>query len=246
MGNFSDKVMRYFPFNSQEIKAVALTILILAFIVSFNDGSEVFDLGSWMGNLLLWLVIVAMSFLVKMAGHRLMGLQYGFRVEYSIWWYGILLSLAIAFVSFGHFWVLLTGGIMIHHLTIHRIGWFRYGTNMRALSMIAIAGPIANVLFATFVKTLQIWFHLFPEQSIIVDRIFLFNLSLAAYSMLPIPPLDGSKVLFDSRMVYAFAFGCFASYAILAWSGIYSYVFAFILGVLFWISYYALVERKIS
>ncbi|MCX6710892.1 MAG: hypothetical protein NTZ02_02270, partial [Candidatus Woesearchaeota archaeon] len=38
------------------------------------------------------------------------------------------------------------------------------------------------------------------------DTAIKFNVLIALFSMLPIPPLDGSKVLYAARPLYAFSF----------------------------------------
>ncbi len=244
MRNYSDKIKRYMPFNAPEIKALIITIICLTFIVAFNDKRADFSLFDWTSNFIFWLIIVTISVIVKQLGHRLIGIFYGFRVEYKLWWYGLIIGLLIAFVSRGNIWLLIPGGIMIHQLSVHRIGWFRYGTNMRAFSIIALFGPLANILFATLIKTLQIWLHIFPAESLVVDRIFLFNMAYAAYNLLPIPPLDGSRIIYDSRLIYIFTATSIAAYAFLAWLKIYSYIFALVIGIIAWLLFYLYVERK--
>lgn len=241
--SYTYKIRSYLPFNISEIRSIAITILFLTFIVAFNDGNGEFQMSQWLANFLLWFIIITISVIVKQIGHRLVGLLYGFRVEYKIWWYGLMFGVLIAFVTRGHVWVLVPGGIMIHIMKFHRLGWFRYGTNYRAFSIIALFGPLANIFFATFVKTLQIWFHLFPAESAIVDKLFLFNLAFAAYNLLPIPPLDGSRVMYDSRLIYVFVFVAIATYAILAYFEIYSYILALIAAVIGWFLFYHYFEK---
>ena len=65
--------------------------------------------------------------------------------------------------------------------------------------MVAAAGPCANILLAL---TLTIAFHLFhlktkPLLGIFVSLAILLNIILAVFNLIPVPPLDGS------RMVYA-------------------------------------------
>jgi Zn-dependent protease len=243
MKNFADKFRRYGKFNISEVKAITITIIILTMIVAFNDKSEIFSFSNWIGNFIIWLAIVSVSVIVKTIGHKLMGTLYGFRVEYKLWWYGLLISLAVMLASAGNIWLLLPGGIIIHHLAVHRIGWWRYGLNMRALALISFSGPLACIIFATFIKTIQLWTPFVPAESILIDRIYLFNLAFAAFSMLPIPPLDGSRIMFNSRLLYSFTAGCIISYAVLAYLQIYSWIFALILGILILSFYYYSFEK---
>ena len=56
--------------------------------------------------------------------------------------------------------------------------------------LVAIAGPLANIVFAEFLMTLFDWTRM---------PIFLlgtyFNLGLAVFNLIPIPPLDGSRIV---------------------------------------------------
>lgn len=63
---------------------------------------------------------------------------------------------------------------------------------------VGLAGPLANVIFAFMLAAL---FRLFPamHSPILTEIIFssiLINLILAAFNLIPIPPLDGSRILF--------------------------------------------------
>jgi Zn-dependent protease len=69
----------------------------------------------------------------------------------------------------------------------------------RQIFKVAAAGPVANILLAV---VLTIGFHLFrlramPLLGNFVLLAILFNIILAVFNLIPIPPLDGS------RMVYA-------------------------------------------
>jgi len=239
-----DKVKRYFWFSQEEWKSILITILALTFIIGFNDGRKTGAIDSfWFYNLFICLIVVVIVVLVHLAGQRIVGLDAGFRVEYKVWWYGIIIGLVMALVTRGNIWVILPGGILIHHLSIHRLGYFRYGTNTLAMAMTALAGPLANILLATFLKTLEIWFNVPVSSVLLLDKLIVFSWVYAIWSLVPIPPLNGALILFKSRLMYAFIFGTIGGYAVLVMFGIYSFIFAFIIGAIFWLLFYILFER---
>ncbi len=69
--------------------------------------------------------------------------------------------------------------------------------HQRGMGITAIAGPISNVILAAiFVIPLRFG-HVQSGSSayIILRQIVVINMLLAAFNLIPIPPLDGSKIL---------------------------------------------------
>ena len=238
------KIRAYFKPSKEEIKALAITIVALSFIVGFNDRRAEFVGSFWIMNFLIVLGMVAVTVLLHNFVQRVVALQSGLRIEYNLWWIGIVIGLILSVISKGRiWWVLIPGGIVLHHLAAHRLGYFRYGTNIMTMSWITFSGTFANILFATFLKTLDVWFKV-PFQGTILERLFVLNWVFAVCNMIPIPPLDGSKMLFHSRPIFAFVFGCIFGYFVLFLFGIYSYVGALIIGIVIWLVYYASFEQR--
>ncbi len=67
----------------------------------------------------------------------------------------------------------------------------------RAAGLIALAGPATNILVAFIIGTLIRFTIAFvnPQIIILFSVIVSLNLVLAIFNLLPIPPLDGSKVI---------------------------------------------------
>lgn len=71
----------------------------------------------------------------------------------------------------------------------------------RASVLIALAGPLSNALIAVFAGLVLRGFissQLLPATNLLIVFLILLiiaNLSLAVFNLLPIPPLDGSKLL---------------------------------------------------
>ncbi len=63
-------------------------------------------------------------------------------------------------------------------------------------AMVALAGPLSNIFIAV-VFGLMLRFGLFVSLAESFIYIVLINLVLATFNLIPIPPLDGSKILFS-------------------------------------------------
>ena len=246
--DLKDKVKRYFEFSNDEIKGMVVATIIVGFIISFKEWGygDKFDAMIGLKNLFSSILIVALSMLAHISGQRIAGLHAGFRVKYNMWLYGLVFGLIIVLVTRGNFWFIAPGGITIILMEQHRIGYFRYGINKWALAMIAAAGPVSNIILAGFFKTIQLWFTFIPVNGALIDKLFVFNLVFAAYSLLPIPPLDGTHLFFASRLFYAFVIGTVGGYALLVvLLNVYSYLWALIIGVIVWQIFYWTFEKQV-
>jgi Zn-dependent protease len=56
--------------------------------------------------------------------------------------------------------------------------------------LVAVAGPLANILLAS---VLTFFYHLWSFEPLLYA--VYFNLGLAVFNLIPIPPLDGSRIL---------------------------------------------------
>lgn len=63
-------------------------------------------------------------------------------------------------------------------------------------ALIAVAGPLINFLLAFICFGLWVLFRGVPEVSYVLNIAVLVNLGFFIFNMLPIPPLDGSRVLY--------------------------------------------------
>ena len=82
------------------------------------------------------------------------------------------------------------------------VNYYNLRNPLRDMALVAIAGPLSNFLLAAFfflclkllVQEFAVW-HEGALGHLVLARTVNFNLLLAAFNLLPIPPLDGSRVM---------------------------------------------------
>lgn len=245
--DLKDKIKRYFKFSKDELKGIVVIILTIAFVISFKEWGpgDQFELFYGLKNLFIAVLMAAIIVFVHHAAQRIAGLSCGHRAEHKIWWAGIIISIVLVLLSKGNIWFLAVSGVFFHHLPVHRLGHWRYGLSMKGVAGSTLAGPAAIILIVTILKTIELWFPFVPLNPVMVHKFFLLGWGFALWNLLPIPPLDGSRIMFTSRLVYAFIFGFVAGYFILVYAlEVYSFLWALVIAIAVWLIFYIVFERK--
>jgi len=82
---------------------------------------------------------------------------------------------------------------------VYKLKW---GVN--GLALVALAGPASNILLAILFAGLSIFSARFmADVSEFSSRAALLSVYLAVFNLLPVPPLDGSKLLIAARLPVA-------------------------------------------
>ncbi len=97
---------------------------------------------------------------------------------------------------------LMTGGFLIGGAKPVPVNYYNLRKPLRDMAIVALAGPASNFLLAAFfflakkilVDELGIW-NPGTLGHLVLELAREFNLVLAAFNLLPIPPLDGSRVM---------------------------------------------------
>ena len=72
---------------------------------------------------------------------------------------------------------------------------------LNGLALVSLAGPFSNVIMAVILAVVAVAaLHRIPDLAVFSIRGVQLSLYLAIINMLPIPPLDGSKLLLAARI----------------------------------------------
>ncbi len=197
--NWMSKLKRYAPFTRKELGWLGVGILIMMFIVGFDDGRPEFNFASYSANMLLGLVAVVVAVFVHESAHRIVAPNLGYKLEFKPFFFGLLGGLIISFMSYGKVIFLAYGSFYLNIMEKHRLGYFRHYLGYFDNGKVAIAGPLANLVAAMIFKSM-----LFLPDAL-VEKLVFVNVLFAITNMLPIPPLDGAHVMYATRTLYPFA-----------------------------------------
>ena len=171
-----------------EIRDLLISWLILGFcfaLILFHSISP--------SGFIIALIGLGVGFICHELSHKFVAQKLGFRAEFRLWQTGLIIALVCAFISMFSpigFLFAAPGAVYILSYTSKREG-----------GLISIAGPSANIVLAL------IFYAIFIHSSGLVKDIGYYwtviNIWLAAFNLLPIPPLDGSKIFAWNIPVWA-------------------------------------------
>lgn len=192
------RIKDFFKFTKQEVSGLVIATLIVAFIFGFDDGRDKFDLFLWLWSYFLVLIIVFITFFVRISFQKFYALSEGYNAEFKVWLVGLIISLVVGLLSGGKIPLVLIGGMVASFMVRHRIGEFRYGFSHMDNAMIGFFGIAGNVLLAML---FALGLRYFP-QNFFFSKGLLLNIYMGILALLPFPQLDGLNIFWGSRLLY--------------------------------------------
>jgi len=194
----------------KEVSHLVISIVLFAFVISFLQGIEIFAIG-----LLIAFVILGVNVLVK----EFVASSLDAKIENKIWhlqrwgWYersyfkkpipvGVIIPFLLSILSFGAIACLTFLQTNIE-ATPARVAKRRGGARRFAEvtewhhAAIPAAGIGANLIFALL-------FYIFFRNIPLVLDIAKFSVYYSMWNLLPLGQLDGTKILFGSRILWLF------------------------------------------
>ena len=196
-------------FSKIEIRDILISILVLAlaFTILYRNSSlplyfEV-TFGQSMGYIVLFLfclVLVVVSFLFHEFGHKFMAQKFGLWSEYRMWPAGLGITLVTSVLGF----LFASPGAVV----------IMGNMDKEMNGKVSIAGPIVNIVLCV------IGMVVFCLTTDTLTYIFFFMLAninaiLALFNLIPIPPLDGSKIFAWNKVIWGIAIAIAAAEFIL-------------------------------
>jgi len=181
-----------FHFSPQEIRDLAVSTVIIALIFAWpGRGFHILEDPTFLYRFIISLIIVGSSFIFHELAHRTVARYFGAYSEFRAWFEGLILALILKILI--GFTFIAPGAVYI----------FKDYLTPKESGIIALAGPLSNVLMAAIFYILSMFFPPFNLLYFIFYFGMYINLYLAAFNLLPIPPLDGSKVLSWNPLIWA-------------------------------------------
>ena len=173
-------------FSRTEVRDLSIAWLVLGFCFSFR---YLFTSPQHFATFLaVALIGIGTGFIFHELSHKLAAQMFGYLAEFKLWKMGLAIALASAIISLGQLLFFAPGAVYISSYA-----------RSREEGLIAAAGPLANIILAAVFHFLSYaggFLGLIGEWGLII------NLWLAAFNLLPVPPLDGRKVFSWNRRAW--------------------------------------------
>lgn len=132
------------------------------------------------------LVGIGTGFLFHELAHKGVAQRFGYHAEFRMWKLGLIIAVASALLSFGRFLFFAPGAVYTSTYKMPDPG---------EEGLISAAGPVTNIVLAGLFYVLATSTGYDDIWSMIGSFGFQINLWLAAFNLVPFPPLDGVKIL---------------------------------------------------
>ena len=139
------------------------------------------------------LVGIGTGFLFHELAHKGVAQRYGYHAEFRMWKLGLIIAVASAVISFGQFLFFAPGAVYTSAYKQPDPG---------EEGRISAAGPVANVILAGLFFLLAAGTANSDIWSLVGKFGFQVNLWLAAFNLIPFPPLDGVKILRWNKLAW--------------------------------------------
>ena len=188
-------------FSPGEFGSIIIAWIVLSFGITYANFVGLFSgTGGSLDFVVAGFVATATGFIIHEMGHKFVAIKRGYVAHFRLWTWGLLLTLFTAVGTGGSFLFGAPGAVYIAPAAAVGYGygysWSYRSTDEEHENMIiSAAGPGINLAFALGFLALLLVVGLGAGFLSIVGFFgFELNVGLGSFNMLPVPPLDGSKI----------------------------------------------------
>lgn len=181
--------------NEREIKDILISWITISFAFAWI-GLQIFSsrgASEFMLNFVITLIAVGAGFVLHELAHKYVAIHFGAKAEFFAWKQGLLLAVALAIFTNGAFVFAAPGAVYV----------FGKRVSVKENGIISLAGPATNLLVALAAGLIGLALSPSGLAAEILKYVIYVNFFLAAFNLIPIPPLDGSKVFVWSKAAWA-------------------------------------------
>lgn len=203
--------MGEFYIGRQEAFEMAVSILAIALALSFVTAGLAIEPSRFIFLMAAFTITIGSGFVLHELAHKYVAIRYGAKARFSAWTLGLAGGLGLAVIPQIFGWraplFIAPGAVYIYsarHISAKENG------------IISLAGPMANWAIAFAFIALGFTFGSNVIIAGVADLGIRANMGLAMFNLLPIFPLDGSKVIsWDWKIwlsAFAFSFIGFSTF----------------------------------
>ena len=180
--------MSLFSYNVRgpgEITSLIISVIVVSLV--FTGWNNLITLNKF--HIATAFIGVSTAFLFHELAHRFVARRYGCYAKHVLNPFGLVLTLFTMFLPLR---IIITGYVSV--FCIERfLNSYGIADSRKVNAYIALAGPLTNIIIA-----ILFWGLIYAPIPYIYVRIFSYasfiNLWIAFFNLIPIPPLDGSKI----------------------------------------------------
>ena len=183
-------------FSSGELLSIIVAWIVLSVAITYpNLVGLLLGAGS-LDIVVAGFVATATGFILHEMGHKFVAIKRGYLAHFRLWIWGLVLTISIVTLSGGG---LVFGAPGAVYISPSAAGFYGYDSSRVRFDpekdnmIISVAGPGINLVLA--IGFLALLFSV-PAGFLHTVAFFglLLNIGLGSFNMLPVPPLDGSKI----------------------------------------------------
>ncbi len=192
-------------FSPGEISSIIIAWLVLSVAITYRNFVGLFTGIGSLEVVIAGFIATATGFIIHEMGHKYVAIRRGYVAHFRLWMQGLLLTLFVVVFSGGGIVFGAPGAVYIAPAAAAAYYGYDSATRPRDPEqenmVISAAGPGINLAFAVAFLALVLATLSGSFLWTIAQFGFALNVGLGSFNMLPVPPLDGSKIFRKNILV---------------------------------------------